>query len=62
MISSNQSSNNNKKFKAGDEREEFGDPTFDVTFKKLFGSEENKDILINLLNSLLNFEGEKKII
>ena len=62
MTSPNQSSNINKKFKADDEHEEYGDPTFDVTFKMLFGSEENKDILINLLNSLLNFEGLKRII
>jgi predicted transposase/invertase (TIGR01784 family) len=39
----------------------FADPTYDVTFKMLFGSEKNKDILISLLNSLLNFKGEKEI-
>jgi hypothetical protein len=28
----------------------------------LFGSDQNKDILISLLNSLLGFEGDKEII
>ncbi len=38
--------------------ETFADPTLDVTFKMLFGN----DILISLLNSLLGFTGNKKII
>jgi predicted transposase/invertase (TIGR01784 family) len=44
-----------------DVSEVFTDPTYDVTFKMLFGTEENKDILISLLNSLLGFTGEKLI-
>jgi predicted transposase/invertase (TIGR01784 family) len=35
----------------------FADPTLDVSFKMLFGQDKNKDILISLLNSLLNFKG-----
>jgi len=40
----------------------FADPTLDITFKMLFASEQNKDILISLLNSLLSFKGEKEIL
>jgi len=46
---------------ASDMPEIFGDPTYDVTFKMLFGNEQNKDILISLLNSLLVFTGDKEI-
>lgn len=40
----------------------YADPTLDITFKMLFGQEKHKDILISLLNSLLNFTGEKEIV
>lgn len=40
----------------------FADPTLDVTFKMLFGNDLNKDILISLLNSLLNFTGSREIV
>lgn len=40
----------------------FADPKLDVTFKMLFGNDQNKDILISLLNSLLGFTGNKKIV
>ena len=40
----------------------YADPTFDVTFKMLFGQNKHKDILISLLNSLLNFEGKEEIV
>ena len=43
-------------------RETFADPTFDITFKMLFGNDNNKDILISLLNSLFGFEGERAIV
>ncbi|KJV69906.1 PD-(D/E)XK nuclease transposase family protein [Orientia tsutsugamushi str. UT76] len=33
------------------------DPKNDVAFKKIFGSEKNKDILIHFLNDILLFEG-----
>ena len=39
----------------------FADPTFDTTFKMLFGSKEHDDILISLLNNLLDLSGDKKI-
>ena len=42
--------------------ETFADPTLDVTFKMLFGNDLNKDILISLLNSLLNFTGNREIV
>jgi len=42
--------------------ETFADPTLDVTFKMLFGDDNNKDILISLLNSLLGFVGNDEII
>ena len=38
----------------------FADPTFDTTFKMLFGSKEHDNILISLLNNLLDFTGDKK--
>lgn len=41
--------------------EKYADPTLDITFKMLFGNEQSKDILISLLNSLLDFEGNKII-
>jgi len=40
----------------------FADPTYDITFKMLFGSDKNKDVLISLLNNLLDFRGEKQIV
>jgi predicted transposase/invertase (TIGR01784 family) len=40
----------------------FADPTYDITFKMLFGNNESKDILISFLNSLLNLDGDKKIV
>jgi len=39
----------------------FSDPKNDVAFKKIFGSENNKDILIHFLNNILGFEGSGKI-
>ena len=41
--------------------EVFADPTYDFTFKMLFGNEANKDILISVLNGLLNFRGNEQI-
>ena len=34
-------------------------PFTDFGFKKIFGEEANKDLLINFLNELLAYEGEK---
>lgn len=38
----------------------FLDPKNDVAFKKIFGTEKNKDILIHFLNDMLDF-GERKL-
>ena len=34
-------------------------PRVDVTFKKLFGVEENKDLLISLINSIVSEEEDQ---
>lgn len=39
----------------------FIDPRIDFAFKKIFGSEDAKDILISFLESLLKLEGERRI-
>jgi predicted transposase/invertase (TIGR01784 family) len=39
----------------------FLDPKNDVAFKKIFGSEKNKDILIHFLNDILGFVGSQAI-
>ncbi|MEO5333056.1 MAG: Rpn family recombination-promoting nuclease/putative transposase [Magnetococcus sp. YQC-5] len=39
----------------------FMDPRIDFAFKKIFGSENAKDILISFLESLLQLEGERRI-
>ena len=39
----------------------FIDPRIDFAFKKIFGSEEAKDILISFLESLLQLEGDRRI-
>ncbi|MBF0610693.1 MAG: Rpn family recombination-promoting nuclease/putative transposase [Magnetococcales bacterium] len=39
----------------------FIDPRIDFAFKKIFGSEDAKDILISFLESLLGLEGERRI-
>ncbi len=40
----------------------FLDPTNDLVFKKIFGNEQKKNILISFLNAVLDFQGEKEII
>ena len=37
------------------------DPTNDISFLKLFGTEEHKPLLISFLNSALQLEGDRKI-
>ena len=37
------------------------DPKNDVAFRKIFGTEKNKDILIHFLNDMLNFKGKSCI-
>ena len=39
----------------------FLDPKNDYAFKRVFGTEKNKGILIHFLNDILGFEGPKKI-
>ena len=39
----------------------FLDPKNDIAFRKIFGSESNKDILIHFLNDVLSFKGNKPI-
>ena len=39
----------------------FLDPKNDIAFKKIFGSEKNKDILIHFLNDILGFKGNQQI-
>jgi predicted transposase/invertase (TIGR01784 family) len=40
----------------------FADPKNDLAFKKIFGDENKKEILISFLNSVLDFENEKTIV
>lgn len=40
----------------------FLDPKNDVAFKRIFGSEKNKDILIHFLNDMLAFKGREPIV
>ncbi len=41
---------------------QFLDVKTDFAFKKVFGSEGSKDILISFLNSVIDFEGHEKIV
>ena len=40
----------------------FLDPKNDVAFKRIFGSEKNKDILIHFLNDMITFKGRGRIV
>lgn len=40
----------------------FADPKNDLAFKKIFGNENKKEILISFLNSVLDFKDKKTII
>ena len=40
----------------------FADPKNDLAFKKIFGNEKHKNILISFLNSVLDFRDEKTIV
>lgn len=39
----------------------FLDPKFDLPFKRVFGTEKNKNILIHFLNDILGFTGVNTI-
>ena len=41
---------------------QFVDVTTDIAFKKIFGSDQHKDILIGFLNAVLDLHGEKRIM
>lgn len=40
----------------------FADPKTDFVFKRIFGAEARRPLLIALLNSLLEFEGDRRIV
>jgi len=40
----------------------FADPKNDLAFKKIFGDENHKNILISFLNAVLDFQDEKSIV
>ena len=40
----------------------FLSPRNDFAFKRIFGREQNKDILIHFLNDMLNFTGDHAIV
>ena len=40
----------------------FADPKSDIAFKKIFGNENKKEILISFLNAVLDFRGKKEIV
>ncbi|HIJ82765.1 MAG: hypothetical protein HW380_1877 [Magnetococcales bacterium] len=40
----------------------FIDPRIDFAFKKIFGSEDAKDILVSFLESLLGLDGDRRIV
>ena len=40
----------------------FADPKNDLAFKKIFGSEKHKNILISFLNAVLDFKGKYEIV
>ena len=40
---------------------QFVDVKTDIAFKKVFGSEQHKDILIAFLNALLDLQGDRQI-
>lgn len=50
-----------KQMEEMEKAEVFADPTYDVTFKMLFGSEKNKILLVNFLNNILGFKGKDEI-
>lgn len=39
----------------------FLDPKNDVAFKKIFGNEDNKNILIHFINDILGLEGQDTV-
>ena len=40
---------------------QFADPRNDIAFRKIFGKEKNKDILISFVNSVLDFPTDAQV-
>jgi predicted transposase/invertase (TIGR01784 family) len=40
---------------------QFADVKTDIAFRKIFGNEPHKEILIGFLNAVLDFQGERRI-
>ena len=40
----------------------FADPKNDIAFKKIFGNENKREILMSFLNSVLDFKGNQEIV
>ena len=51
----------NKRAKTMYSTNRYLNPTNDLAFKKLFGTEDHKDLLISFLNTMLGLEGKRKI-
>src|SRR5262245_54893905 len=43
-------------------RPAFADPTTDFVFKRIFGTEDNKHVLVGLLNALLELDEAHRIV
>ena len=41
---------------------QFADVKNDIAFRKIFGNETKKEILISFLNAVLTLEGEKQMV
>ena len=44
------------------QRPTFADPKTDFAFKRIFGSEQHKDVLVAFLNDMLDLEGPRRIV
>jgi predicted transposase/invertase (TIGR01784 family) len=40
---------------------QFADVKTDIAFRKIFGNEQHKEILIGFLNAVLDFQGDRSI-
>ena len=40
---------------------QFADVKTDIAFRKIFGNEQHKEILIGFLNAVLDLQGDKRI-
>jgi hypothetical protein len=44
------------------QRPTFADPKTEFAFKRIFGSEQHKDVLVAFLNDMLDLEGPRRIV